>query len=81
MWPIIHNLYVIHNNKCFWKHEFHDMLWGVNYSKNIFMFHGECKYLNMMHVLHLNFYHQCEQLCNAFIYLNKYVWHDIVSME
>jgi len=54
---------------------------GVNYSKNIFMFHGEWKYLNMMHVLHLNLYHQCEQLCNTLIYLNKYVWHDIVSME
>jgi hypothetical protein len=45
------------------------------------MFHGEWKYLNMMHVLHLNLYHQCEQLCNTLIYLNKYVWHDIVSME
>ncbi len=27
---------------------------GINYSKNILMFHGECKYPNMMQVLHLN---------------------------
>jgi hypothetical protein len=27
------------------------------------------------------FYHQCEELCNTFIYLNKYVGHVILSME
>jgi hypothetical protein len=31
--------------------------------------------------INLNFYHHYEQLYNIFIYLNKYVWHDIVSME
>ncbi len=42
-----------------------------------------------MQVLHLNsialfkwtFYHQCEELCNTFIYLNQYVGHVILSME
>jgi hypothetical protein len=53
---------------------------GIKYLKNIFMFHGECKYPMMMQVLHLysitlfksTFYHQCEELCNIFIYLNQY---------
>jgi hypothetical protein len=27
------------------------------------------------------FYHQCDQLCNTFIYLNQYAGHDILSME
>ncbi len=27
---------------------------GINYSKTILMFHGQRKYFNMMHVLHLN---------------------------
>jgi hypothetical protein len=26
-------------------------------------------------------YHQCDQLCNTFIYLNQYVGHDILNME
>ncbi len=29
----------------------------------------------------LTFYHQCDQLCNTFIYLNQYVQHDILNME
>jgi len=52
-------------------------------------FQGECKYPKMMHILHLNyialfkwtFYHQCEELCNTLIYLNQYVWYDIVIMN
>jgi len=61
---------------------------GMKYLKNIFMFHGECKYPMMMQVLHLNsttlfksFYNQCEELCNTFIYLNQYVGHVILNME
>jgi len=27
-------------NKSFWKHEFHDVLVGIKYFKNIFMFYG-----------------------------------------
>jgi hypothetical protein len=50
------------------------------------MFHGEREYPMMMQVLHLNFiilfkwlfYHQCEELCNTFIYLNQYVGHVIL---
>jgi hypothetical protein len=26
-------------------------------------------------------YHQCEKLCNIFIYLNQYVGHIILNME
>jgi hypothetical protein len=29
----------------------------------------------------MTFYHQCEKLCDTFIYLNKYVGHVILSME
>ncbi len=29
----------------------------------------------------VTFYHQCEELCNTFIYFNKYVGHVILSME
>jgi hypothetical protein len=29
----------------------------------------------------MTFYHQCDQLCDTFIYLNQYVWHDILNME
>jgi hypothetical protein len=29
----------------------------------------------------MTFYHQCDQLCNTFIYLNQYVLHDILNME
>jgi hypothetical protein len=29
----------------------------------------------------MTFYHQCDQLCNTSIYLNQYVWHDILKME
>jgi hypothetical protein len=29
----------------------------------------------------MTFYHQCDQLCNTFIYLNQYVRHDILNME
>jgi hypothetical protein len=36
----------------------------------------------LLNFVHLNpFYHQCDQLCNTFIYLNQYVRHDILSME
>ncbi len=52
-------------------------------------FQGECKYPKMMQVLHLNyiilfkwtFYHQGEELCNTLVYLNQYVWYDIVSIK
>ncbi len=60
----------------------------MKYLKNIFMFHGECKCPMMMQVLHLNsitlfksFYHQCEELCNTFIYLNQYVGHVILNID
>jgi len=29
----------------------------------------------------VTFYHQCDQLCNTFIYWNQYVRHDILNME
>ncbi len=29
----------------------------------------------------VTFYHQCDQLCNIFIYLNQYVWHDILNTK
>jgi hypothetical protein len=29
----------------------------------------------------VTFYHQCDQFCNTFIYLNQYVQHDILNME
>jgi hypothetical protein len=29
----------------------------------------------------MTFYHQCDKLCNTFIYLNQYVQHDILNME
>jgi hypothetical protein len=46
-------------------------------------FHGECKYPKMMHVLHLNSItlFKCGEFFNTFIYLNQYVWYDIVNME
>ncbi len=31
--------------------------------------------------IQLTFYHQCDQLCNTFIYLNQYVQHDILNMK
>jgi hypothetical protein len=29
----------------------------------------------------ITFYNQCDQLDNTLIYLNQYVWHDILGME
>jgi len=29
----------------------------------------------------MTFYHQCDQFCNTFNYLNQYVQHDILNME
>jgi hypothetical protein len=29
----------------------------------------------------MTFYHQCDQLCNTFIYLNQYIRHDILNMD
>jgi hypothetical protein len=29
----------------------------------------------------MTFYHQLDQLCNTFIYLNQYVWYAILNME
>jgi hypothetical protein len=29
----------------------------------------------------MTFYHQCEELCNIFIYLNQYVKHVILTTE
>jgi hypothetical protein len=29
----------------------------------------------------MTFYHQYDQLCNTFIYLNQYVQHNILNME
>jgi hypothetical protein len=45
---------LVHINKEIWKHEFHDILWGDQLFKKIIMFHGECKFPNLMQVLHLN---------------------------
>jgi hypothetical protein len=29
----------------------------------------------------MTLYHQCDQFCNTFIYLNQYVGHDILNMD
>jgi len=78
MWPIFHNLHVIHINKDFENMNFMICCGGINYSKNIIMFHRECKYhtnitFKFYNFIQVTFYHQCEQLCNTSIYLNQYV--------
>jgi hypothetical protein len=40
-----------------------------------------CIAFELHNFVRMTFYHQCEELCNTFIYLNQYVGHDILSME
>jgi hypothetical protein len=37
--------------------------------------------LKLYNFVQMTFYHQCDQFCNTFIYLNQYVQHDILNME
>jgi hypothetical protein len=50
--------------------------WLKNYHNTMWILH-----LNFLTLLNFTFYHQCDQVCNTFIYLNQYVGHDILSME
>jgi hypothetical protein len=51
-----------------------------------FMVNGLSQYntsitFKLHNFVQMTFYHQCGQFCNTFIYLNQYVWHDILNME
>jgi hypothetical protein len=54
--------------------------WGIKYLKNILIFHGDanipCITFELYNFVQMTFYHQCEELCNIFIYLIV-----ILSME
>jgi hypothetical protein len=42
------------------------------------IFHDDASIAFKLHnFVQVTFYHQCEELCNTFIYLNQYVWHVI----
>jgi hypothetical protein len=40
-----------------------------------------CIAFKLHNFVEVTFYHQCEELCNIFIYLNQYVGHIILNME
>jgi hypothetical protein len=64
------------------------MYWqGIKYFKKFLCFtvNGLSQYNTSIAFKLHNFvqvtYHQCDQFCNTFIYLNQYVGHDILNME
>jgi hypothetical protein len=66
--------------------------WCINRESSIqkiflcFMVNGLSQYdtsiaFKLYNFVQMTFYHQCDQLCNTFIYFDQYVWHDILNME
>ncbi len=63
--------------------------WGIKYLNKIFLCfmvnanipYDACIAFKLHNFVEVTFYHQCEELCNIFIYLNQYVGHIILNME